>query len=96
MQPHRPLSYDVGPYVVRQDAGGSKVYRVFSRSVALYHGTLDDCLGYAQTKYEDLALTLVTCTLCGARAGQRCTTSEGINHVARLDAYDRYRILSEA
>lgn len=95
MQYPRPRSWSVGPYTVREDAGapqgtdGNRVVRVFSRSVAIFHGTLEAAFTFAQHKLDDYATT-VRCPLCKSRPGAACYDERGnrmaVPHVARQDA----------
>lgn len=56
----RPKSWTVGPYTVREDAGapkgadGRRVVRVFSGSVAIFHGTLDEAFAFANARVAAL------------------------------------------
>ena len=45
----RPLSYQIGPYIVRRDATGN-VWRVFTGSVCIHSGSLLDMWKYAEEK----------------------------------------------
>lgn len=93
MKRSRPLSHQVGPYTVRQDAGPSRTWRVFSRSVAIFHSEhLIEAFGFAQAKLEE-QITTVACPACGARAGQRCYSLKGgksllFCHTRRQDVYN--------
>lgn len=77
MKPSRPQSFAVGPYTIREDAGaaqgadGRRVARVFTGSVSIFHGTLNEAWNFALERVNALPVPLdeltpehITCPRC--------------------------------
>lgn len=76
------------PYRVEQQGG---VFRVFTGSVAIFHGSEQDAYAYVSRKRDEYALT-VRCPLCLSRPGTRCYNQQGVMavpHMARHGERDR-------
>ena len=61
MKYRAPRSFAIGPYTVREDNGtplgtdGNRIARVFTGSVAIFHGTLLDALAFAVQRRPPLS-----------------------------------------